>query len=284
MSHDRRPGRIEWLELLRGGASIRLVVRRHRRGARGSGGLHRRERPMQLTSYARRRHGRCAVLVMLTMAASLAGGSNHVRATEQAHGGATLASDSSATLATVGDVPVLAVEVERWWHEHDPASYQRLRREDYEARRRAVDGIISERLLDAEARRRNVSIEELPVEGDRAADEAGQRRGGRRLHRQQSNAARYTRRRRCAARRRSPSPAGRAGGAGGIPCFTSGDPGRQGQRVPRAADDRRVPRHPQSGQGAGVSAGGDHPVLGFRMPVLPEDRTCTAAAACAFPH
>jgi protein-disulfide isomerase len=68
---------------------------------------------------------------------------------------------ASGVAAVVGDVPIRDEEVDRRWRESDPATYQRLRRETFEGRRRALDALLTERLLAGAAMARGVSVETL---------------------------------------------------------------------------------------------------------------------------
>ncbi len=63
--------------------------------------------------------------------------------------------------ATVNGVPVLERDLDEWVRQHEAATYQRLRRDTYESRRAALEALLSDRLVAAEADRQGVTREEL---------------------------------------------------------------------------------------------------------------------------
>ncbi len=68
---------------------------------------------------------------------------------------------SSSVVAVVGGAPILASDLDRWWQEHDPAAYERARRDAYDGRRKALDALIESTLLAAAAAARGLSVDEL---------------------------------------------------------------------------------------------------------------------------
>jgi len=73
----------------------------------------------------------------------------------------------SPVVATIGDRVLSLEELERYWREHDPASFARLQQQLYQARQRALESLIGDHLLEREARKRGLSVdgwlaEELP--------------------------------------------------------------------------------------------------------------------------
>lgn len=78
-------------------------------------------------------------------------------------------------VATVGGAPLLMSDVERYWIERDVSSYARVKQLEYEAQRRFLDELIDLRLVEAEARKRKVSVAELmtqhvPALAERVSD------------------------------------------------------------------------------------------------------------------
>ncbi len=67
-------------------------------------------------------------------------------------------------VARIGDRTISMREVEQFWRESDPVSFARVQQQLYEARKRALDGVIAEYLLGREAARRGRTVEELLAE------------------------------------------------------------------------------------------------------------------------
>jgi protein-disulfide isomerase len=74
-------------------------------------------------------------------------------------------SDSRSTMVGVAamleSVPILDADLDVRWQAHDPATFERVRRDTYEGRRHALDALLAERLLQAEARRLEVDVADL---------------------------------------------------------------------------------------------------------------------------
>jgi len=64
-------------------------------------------------------------------------------------------------VATVGDRSITLADVDRRLAERDPASWAQIRQQTYEARRAVLDAMIGDYLIEAEARRRGVSRDQL---------------------------------------------------------------------------------------------------------------------------
>ena len=71
------------------------------------------------------------------------------------------AQDAEDVVARVGDAEVTLQEVEEAWHDNDAASRIRMLQQLYDTRRRSLDVVIGERLIDREAQTRGVSRDEL---------------------------------------------------------------------------------------------------------------------------
>ncbi len=67
----------------------------------------------------------------------------------------------SGVVALLGDARILEEDLEEWWRRQDASTYHRVRRDTYDSQRRALDALIAERLLSAEAVRRGLTVEEL---------------------------------------------------------------------------------------------------------------------------
>jgi protein-disulfide isomerase len=67
----------------------------------------------------------------------------------------------SDVAARVGGVDVRVHEVDAWLSQHDPAAFERIRRQQYEQRRVALDGLIADRLLQREAEANGLEVEAL---------------------------------------------------------------------------------------------------------------------------
>ena len=70
-------------------------------------------------------------------------------------------SDATAEVARVGDVVVTLGDVDAAWNENDAASQLRMLQQLYDARRRVLDFVIGNHLVDREATARGVSRDEL---------------------------------------------------------------------------------------------------------------------------
>ncbi len=94
---------------------------------------------------------RTLVVVMIAAAASLglAAGPAHAQA------------DATAEVARVGDIVVTLGDVDAAWNENDAASQLRMLQQLYDARRRVLDFVIGNHLIDREAIARGVSRDEL---------------------------------------------------------------------------------------------------------------------------
>lgn len=107
---------------------------------------------MQLTA---RRVARTLISMLTVALVALHSGSVAASAGQVSRG------PTSDRVAIVGSVGVYEHELDDWVRQHEAATYQRLRRDTYESRRRALDALLADRLLTAEAGRRGVTREEL---------------------------------------------------------------------------------------------------------------------------
>ena len=73
-------------------------------------------------------------------------------------------SDATAEIARVGDVVFTLDDVDAAWNENDAASQLRMLQQLYDARRRVLDFVIGNHLIDREATSRGVSRDELLAE------------------------------------------------------------------------------------------------------------------------
>ena len=64
-------------------------------------------------------------------------------------------------VATIDGRPIHLSEIDVRWREQDAGSFAHIQQEQYEARRRALDSIVGVYLLDAESRRRGMSVQKL---------------------------------------------------------------------------------------------------------------------------
>jgi protein-disulfide isomerase len=67
-------------------------------------------------------------------------------------------------VAAVGDFVVHESDLDSWWQTHDAASYVRVRQDWYNSRRKALDAILGDYLLQREAASRGMSVEQLLAE------------------------------------------------------------------------------------------------------------------------
>src|SRR5262245_28590108 len=83
---------------------------------------------------------------------------------------------ASSPMAMIDGVNVSAEDVWRRWRMDSPAEFERVRRDTYEGERRALDAILSERLLAAEARARGLTPDALlEAETDKRVREVDER-------------------------------------------------------------------------------------------------------------
>jgi protein-disulfide isomerase len=73
----------------------------------------------------------------------------------------TQSANGSGVVASVGDTRISDTDLDEWWQRQDGATYLRIRRETYDARRRALDAMLAERVLSAEAAGRGMTVESL---------------------------------------------------------------------------------------------------------------------------
>lgn len=71
--------------------------------------------------------------------------------------------ESDANVAAIDDLVVHESDLDSWWQAHDAASYARVRRDWYDGRRRALDAVLGDHLLQREAASRGMSVERLLV-------------------------------------------------------------------------------------------------------------------------
>ena len=71
------------------------------------------------------------------------------------------AAKSDATVAAIGDFVVHERDLDSWWQAHEAASYARVRQDWYDGRRKALDAVVGDYLLQREAASRGVSVERL---------------------------------------------------------------------------------------------------------------------------
>lgn len=76
-------------------------------------------------------------------------------------GGQTVTSHGDEIVATIGDVVIRMRDLERYWQAQDPLSFARLQQQVYEARKRVLDGLIGEHLLQEEAKKRGIRVDQL---------------------------------------------------------------------------------------------------------------------------
>jgi len=71
------------------------------------------------------------------------------------------AQEPSDVVARIAGAEVRVHEVDAWLATHDPAAFERIRRQQYEQRRLALDGLIGDRLLQREAAANGMAVEAL---------------------------------------------------------------------------------------------------------------------------
>ena len=72
--------------------------------------------------------------------------------------------DPDAGVAAIGDLVVRESELDAWWRANEAASYARVRQDWYDGRRKALDAVLSDYLLQREAASRGMSVERLLAE------------------------------------------------------------------------------------------------------------------------
>ena len=78
--------------------------------------------------------------------------------------GAALAQESDAVVARIGDQVITAADLEDAWRRNDASSRLRMLQELYETRRRALQIVVGERLVEREAAGRGMTRDELLAE------------------------------------------------------------------------------------------------------------------------
>jgi protein-disulfide isomerase len=73
----------------------------------------------------------------------------------------TSGGSSDTVVATVGDRTLRMSDIEKHWQQQDPASFERMRQQVYDVNRRVLDDLIGVVLLQNEAKKRNVTVEQL---------------------------------------------------------------------------------------------------------------------------
>lgn len=73
----------------------------------------------------------------------------------------TTSSASDVVVATVGDRTIKMSDIEQHWQKQDPASFARMRQQVYDVNRRVLDDLIGEVLLQNEAKKRSVTVDQL---------------------------------------------------------------------------------------------------------------------------
>ncbi len=69
--------------------------------------------------------------------------------------------EPGVSVAVIGELVVHERDLDSWWQTHEAASYARVRQEWYDGRRKALDAIVAEYLLQRESALRGVSVEHL---------------------------------------------------------------------------------------------------------------------------
>ena len=75
--------------------------------------------------------------------------------------GSTPAAAGDQVVATVGDRTIRMRDLEQHWRDVDSASYTRMRQEMYDANRNILNDLIGEYLIENEAKKRNVTVDQL---------------------------------------------------------------------------------------------------------------------------
>jgi protein-disulfide isomerase len=68
---------------------------------------------------------------------------------------------SDVVVATVGDRTIRMSDIDQHWQKQDPASFARMRQQVYDVNRRVLDDLIGEVLLQNEAKKRSVTVDQL---------------------------------------------------------------------------------------------------------------------------
>jgi protein-disulfide isomerase len=68
---------------------------------------------------------------------------------------------AAGVAAVIDSVPILDADLDVRWQTQDPSAFERVRRDTYEGRRHALDALLAERLLAAEAGRLGLQVAEL---------------------------------------------------------------------------------------------------------------------------
>jgi protein-disulfide isomerase len=74
------------------------------------------------------------------------------------HGQAT---EPARVVASIGDFVVRDADLDTWWQTHEAVSYARARQEWYDGRRKALDAILGDHLLQHAAAARTMTVDEL---------------------------------------------------------------------------------------------------------------------------
>jgi protein-disulfide isomerase len=69
--------------------------------------------------------------------------------------------ESEASVAAIDDLVVRESDLDSWWQAHEAASYARVRQDWYDGRRKALDAVLGDYLLQREAASRGMSVERL---------------------------------------------------------------------------------------------------------------------------
>jgi protein-disulfide isomerase len=73
----------------------------------------------------------------------------------------TTSGASDVVVATVGDRTIRMSDIDQHWQKQDPASFARMRQQVYDVNRRVLDDLIGEVLLQNEAKKRSVTVDQL---------------------------------------------------------------------------------------------------------------------------
>jgi protein-disulfide isomerase len=73
----------------------------------------------------------------------------------------TAGSAADVVVATVGGQAIRMSDIEQHWQKQDPASFARIRQQVYDMNRQVLDDLIGELLLQNEAKKRSVTVEQL---------------------------------------------------------------------------------------------------------------------------
>ncbi len=78
----------------------------------------------------------------------------------RAHGAAQ-AADPGGVVVSIGDFAVHEADLDVWWQTHEPVSFARVRQDRYDGRRKALDAILGDHLVQREATTRGTTVENL---------------------------------------------------------------------------------------------------------------------------